>query len=453
MVDQITRIPPQSIEAEIAVLGAMMLESDSAFRGIELLNEEDFYQDSHKFLYRAIKELSKLSEAIDHLTVTEKLMQLKLLDKAGGSANISKIIASVPTAANIEYYAQIVKNKSTLRTIISTSTKLISDAYEENEEVGTILDNAEQNIFSLKEQTYRGNFNDMPTIIHSSIDHIERLSKNKGEVIGIHTGFAPLDSITAGFQPSDLVIIAGRPSMGKTAVAITMARNIAVKYKYKVGIFSLEMSEQQVGLRLLSSESTIDHQKIRQGNIPSALWGNLTKAAGRLTDASIFIDDSANLNILDIRSRARRLKHEKGLDIVFVDYLQLAHASGRIDNQQHEISLISQGLKALAKELQIPVVALAQLNREIEKRTGNHRPQLSDLKGSGAIEQDADVVMFISREVVYSKDPEDEGKADLIISKQRNGPTGVINLRFEKNIMRFYELSRADYSDNDGGAF
>ena len=453
MAENITRTPPQSIEAEIAVLGAMMLEPEAAFRGIELLKETDFYKESHQFLFRAIKELSKLSQAIDHLTVTEKLIQLKLLDKIGGNAAISKIVASVPTAANIEYYAQIVSDKSTLRTIIATSTKLITDAYNEDEEVGTMLDNAEQNIFSLKERTFKGDFSPMPDIIQDTIDHVDKLSHHKGEVIGIHTGFAPLDSKTSGFQPSDLIIIAGRPSMGKTALAITMARNMAVSHNYKVGIFSLEMSEQQIGLRFLSSQSGIDHQKLRQGNIPAILWNDLTKAATDLSEANIFIDDTAGLNILDIRSRARRLKNEKGLDVLFIDYLQLAHATGKIDNRQHEISSISQGLKALAKELKIPVIALSQLSREVEKRGGDHKPQLSDLRESGAIEQDADVVMFIFREIIYSKDPKDEGKAELIIGKQRNGPIGEIKLFFQKNIARFYELSLGEYPDEMDSAF
>ncbi len=453
MVEDITRTPPQSIEAEIAVLGAMMLEPDAAYRGIELLNETDFYKEAHQLIFRAIKELSKQSQAIDHLTVTEKLIQLTLLDKVGGSASISNIIAKVPTAANIEYYAQIVGDKSTLRTIITTSTKLIADAYNEKEEVGTMLDNAEQNIFSLKERTFKGDFNSIPKIIEETIDHVDKLSHNKGEVIGIHTGFAPLDSITSGFQPSDLIIIAGRPSMGKTALAITMARSMAISHHYKVGMFSLEMSERQIGLRFLSSQSGIDHQKLRKGNVPGALWNDLTKAASELSKANLFIDDTAGLNILDIRSRARRLKNEKGLDVLFIDYLQLAHATGRIDNRQHEISSISQGLKALSKELKIPVIALSQLSREVEKRGGNHKPQLSDLRESGAIEQDADVVMFVFRKEVYSKDPEDEGKAELIISKQRNGPTGPIGLNFQKNIARFYELALGEYQDEIDSAF
>lgn len=447
MTEDITRTPPQSIEAEIAVLGAMMLEPTATFRGLELLDEPDFYKESHQFLFRAMKELSKNLQAIDYLTVTEKLIQLKLLDKIGGATTISKIVASVPTAANIDYYAQIVSDKATLRTIIKTSTKLITDAYNEDEEVGTMLDNAEQNIFSLKERTFEGDFNSMTNIIQDTIDHVDKLAHHKGEVIGVHTGFGQLDSMTSGFQSSDLIILAGRPSMGKTALAISMARNMAVSHNYKVGFFSLEMSEQQVGLRLLSSQSGIDHQKLRQGNIPAVLWTDLTKAASELSDANLFIDDTAGLNILDIRSRARRLKNEHGLDVIFIDYLQLAHATGKIDNRQHEISNISQGLKALAKELKIPVIALSQLSREVEKRGGDHKPQLSDLRESGAIEQDADIVMFIFRKIVYSKDPEDEGKAELIISKQRNGPIGSVNLNFQKNIARFFELAYGEYQN------
>jgi replicative DNA helicase len=444
--ENVTRIPPQSIESEMAVLGAMMLDDSAASRGIELLTEDDFYRESHQLIFHAMATLYNENKPIDQLTVTEKLSQLKHLEKCGGAYYVSNLAEAMPTAANIDYYASIVKNKSILRHIISVSTRMVTEAYNEEEEAETILDQAQQEIYKLKSQSAPSDFVGIHQIIHGTIDHIESLKNHDQDVIGLHTGFIGLDKMTSGFQPSDLIIIAGRPSMGKTAISLSMMRRMAVDYKKKVGFFSLEMSNEQLVLRLLSMQSSIDHQKLRKGRVPNEMWGTLIDAASKLHESEIYVDDTPSLTIMDIRSRARRLKMEKGLDIVFVDYLQIARGiTSRSSTREQEISSISQGLKAMAKELHIPVVAVAQLNRAVDARSGDHRPHLSDLRESGAIEQDADVVMFVFREEVYSKDPEHEGKAELILSKQRNGPIGRIPLTFEKHLTRFENAPAGDY--------
>ncbi|HDT12410.1 MAG TPA: replicative DNA helicase [Candidatus Marinimicrobia bacterium] len=448
--ENVTRVPPQSIESEMAVLGAMMLDDSAASRGIELLQDDDFYRDSHQLIFHAMSKLYADSKPIDQLTVTEKLSQLKVLEKCGGTFYVSNLVEAMPTAANIDYYATIVKNKSILRHIISVSTKMITDAYNEEDEVENILDNAQQQIYKLKAQSAPSDFVQIGDIVHSTIDRIEMLRNHDQDVIGLHTGFVALDKMTSGFQPSDLIIIAGRPSMGKTAVSLSMMLRMAVKYKKKVGFFSLEMSNEQLVMRLLSMGSGIDHQKLRKGRVPGDMYNNLLNTASTIHESSIFVDDTPSLTIMDIRSRARRVKIEKGLDIVFVDYLQIARGlTSRSSTREQEISSISQGLKAMAKELHIPVVAVAQLNRAVDARSGDHRPHLSDLRESGAIEQDADVVMFIYREEVYSKDPEHENKAELIISKQRNGPIGRIHLTFLKHLTLFEDAPIGDYDPEE----
>lgn len=444
--ETITRVPPQSIESEMAVLGAMMLDEEASTRGIELLTEDDFYRESHQLIFHAMTLLYNESKPIDQLTVTEKLFQLKALEKCGGAYYVSSLADAMPTAANIDYYADIVKNKSILRHIISVSTQMVTEAYGQEEEAETILDHAQQEIYKLKVQSTPSDFVAIHQIIHGTIDHIESLKNHDKDVIGLPTGFIALDKLTSGFQPSDLIIIAGRPSMGKTAISLSMMQRMAVDYKKKVGFFSLEMSNEQLVLRLLSMQSEIDHQKLRKGKISSDHWKKLIDAASKLHETEIYVDDTPSLSIMDIRSRARRLKMEKGLDIVFVDYLQIARGiTSRSSTREQEISSISQGLKAMAKELHIPVVAVAQLSRAVESRSGDHRPHLSDLRESGAIEQDADVVMFIYREEVYSTDPKHEGTAELIIAKQRNGPTGRVPLTFKKHLTLFENAPLGDY--------
>lgn len=444
----ITRIPPQSIDSEKAVLGSMMQEEMAASRALELLDENCFYLDAHKFIFRAMKDLYTEHKPIDQLTVVEKLNQLKLIDDTGGPAVIADLINRVPTAANTEYYANLVKEKYILRTIISTSNEMIDSAFSETEETDIILDKAQQQIFQLRENSASQDFVDMKNILHATVEHIETLSHHHGEVVGIPSGFKQFDNKTNGFQNSDLIIIAGRPSMGKTALALSMMRNMSLDHDVNVGFFSLEMSQEGIAMRLLSMESGIDHQQLRRGKIPPNQWEFLTTAAGKINDATIHFDFTPNLNVLDMRSRARRLKSRLGkLDIIFVDYLQIAHATVRKnDSRVQEVAMISQQLKALAKEMNIPVVALSQLSRAPEQRGGDSRPKLSDLRDSGAIEQDADLVMFIHRQHYYSKDPGDEGKAELIISKHRNGPTGNVNLIFKSETVRFFDAPYDSYA-------
>ncbi|HDR04857.1 MAG TPA: replicative DNA helicase [Candidatus Marinimicrobia bacterium] len=448
-VELIKRVPPQAIEAEIAVLGAMMLEAEAAIEVMETLREGDFYKESHRAIFRAISSLAIANEPVDQLTVTQRLMQLKLLDLAGGPAGISQILARVPSAANVAYYAKIVRQKSVLRGIIQVATGLVSEAYQEDVEIDEILDGAQRQILQLKQHISNKHFVRIGELVANPVlKNIENMAHSKSDITGVPTGFIKLDSFTAGFQPSDLIILAGRPSMGKTAVALSMASLIAVRYQKTVGFFSLEMSTEQIIRRLLSSESKVDHQLLRTGKIPQDLWHEIIDAASRLESAPLYVDDTPGLTIMEIRTRARRLRAEHGLDIIFVDYLQLARGYGRTENRQQEISMISQGLKALAKELNVPVIALSQLSRAVEQRGANKRPQLSDLRESGAIEQDADVVLFIYREHVYSKDPADEYKADLIIAKQRNGPLGNVPLQFTPRFARF---DNPAYTDEDEG--
>jgi replicative DNA helicase len=452
----ITRIPPQSIDSEKAVLGSMMQEEMAASRALELLSEDAFYMDAHKFIFRAMKELNKHLKPIDQLTVVEKLSQMKLIDDVGGPAAIVDLINRVPSAANIEYYSNIVKEKYILRTIISTSNDMIDHAFSENEETDVILDKAQQQIFQLRENSASQDFVNINTILHPAVEHIENLSHHHGDVVGIPSGFKYFDSITNGFQNADLVIIAGRPSMGKTALALSMMRNMALDHDAHVGFFSLEMSQEGIAMRLLSMESGIDHQSLRRGKLPQNQWKFLTDAAGKINESNIHFDFTPSLNVLDMRSRARRLKSKMGkLDIIFVDYLQIARATVRAnDSRVQEVGMISQQLKALAKEMNIPVVALSQLSRAPEQRGGDSRPKLSDLRDSGAIEQDADIVMFIHRQHYYSKDPSDEGKAELIISKHRNGPTGSVNLSFKNEIVRFFDAPYDTYAQEaEEGAF
>ncbi|MFA6618984.1 MAG: replicative DNA helicase [Candidatus Neomarinimicrobiota bacterium] len=453
----ITRIPPQSIDAEKAVLGSMMQDEMAASRAMEILNEDAFYMDSHRFIFRAMKDLNNEHKPIDQLTVVEQLNQMKLIDDIGGPALIANLINRVPTAANIEYYAKIVKDKYTLRTIIKTSNKMIESAFSENETTEIILDTAQQKIFQLRESASSQDFVAVNTITRPTVEHVEHLFSHKGDMVGIPSGFKLFDNMTNGFQNSDLVIIAGRPSMGKTALALSMVRNMAVDHGVSVGFFSLEMSQEGIAMRLLSMQSGIDHQKLRSGKLQQNQWNFLTEAASEINSADIHFDFTANLNVMEMRSRARRLKSRiDKLDIIFVDYLQIAHATVRAnDSRVQEVAMISQQLKALAKELKIPVVALSQLSRAPEQRgKGDSKPKLSDLRDSGAIEQDADLVMFVHRQHYYSKDPADEGKAEMIISKHRNGPTGSIPLSFKNNIVRFFDAPFENYgADIDEAAF
>ncbi len=443
------KLPPQHIEAEQSVLGGILIENEAVNRVTEILDADDFYRDAHRKIYNALLNLSERDEPADLITLTNELRKSDQLDSIGGASYLASLIDSVPTAANIEYYARIVKEKAILRKLIQTSTEIITQGYEDRGDVETFLDEAERAIFEISERRVRPSFYSIREIVKESFVTIERLFKKKELVTGIPSGFKELDRMTAGFQPSDLIIIAGRPSMGKTAFCLDVAEYAAIGNKIPVAIFSLEMSKEQLVIRMLCSQANVEGTRLRTGYLNESDWPKLTIAAGNLSDAPIYIDDTAALSALELRAKARRLKAEHGLGMVIVDYLQLMKGRTRVESRQQEISEISRSLKALAKELNIPVIAVSQLSRKTEERTGN-RPQLSDLRESGAIEQDADLILFIYRDEVYNRDPDNpnRGKAEVIIGKQRNGPIGKIDLAFLDKFTTFKDLYRGDAENN-----
>ena len=439
------RKPPQNLDAEQSILGAILLENTSIDKALELVMPDDFYKEAHRKIFLAMLELADHGEAIDLITLPETLRKKEELDKAGGLSYISGLLSSIPNAANIRYHCKIVREKSILRSLINSATSIVSRGYEDTKNVDEFLDDAEKTIFEIAEKKIKPSFFGIKTVIKDSFEMIERLYDRKEMITGVPTGFKELDEMTAGLQPSDLVIVAGRPSMGKTAFVLNIAASVAIKDKLPVAIFSLEMSKEQLVLRMLSSEARIDGKKVRTGHLAQGDWNSLTTAAGELSEAAIFIDDSSGLNVLEMRAKARRLKREHGLGLVIIDYLQLMRGYGNVESRQQEISDISRSLKGLAKELNCPVIALSQLNRAVEMRT-DRKPLLADLRESGAIEQDADVIMFIYREEFYKRCeclPDApcicgrRGKATVSIGKQRNGPTGEINLTFISKYARF----------------
>ncbi len=437
----IDRMPPQAIEAEMAVLGSMLLENEAVSKAIELLDETAFYRTAHQKIFQASVKLFEKQNKVDMLTVADELEKMSSLDDAGGAYYLTELVNRVPSAASVDYYAKIVLEKSLLRKLISISTEITSDAYDAREDAIEQIDNAEQKIFTLSERKLRKGFLSIDPILHDTFEIIDSYHKRKGSVTGVPTGFKKLDELTSGFQNSDLIIVAGRPSMGKTALCLNIAHNAAVSHQFPVGIFSLEMSNTQLAMRMLCSEAKVDSHKVRTGRLPDDEWPRLSTTVGKLSEAPIFIDDSAALSVLEIRAKARRLKAEKNVGLIIVDYLQLVKGPKFAESRQVEISLISQSLKALAKELDIPVVALSQLSRAVESRGGDRKPILSDLRESGAIEQDADVVMFIYRPEVYGP-TEHPGVAEIIVAKQRNGPIGSVELHFHKNYVLFVELDK-----------
>ncbi len=436
---QFDRIPPQDLEAEKAVLGSMLIESAAVGKAIELLEAEDFYKLGHQEIFRAAVTLFNRTEPVDVLTVGAELAKAGLLEEIGGNYYLSELATSVPTAANVEYHARIILEKSLFRRLIAISTEVIGMAYENAESASDVIDSAEQKIFSLSERGMRKGFSHISPILKETFNTIEGFHQRDGSVTGVPSGFDALDKMTSGFQKSDLVIVAGRPSMGKTAFCLNIARNAAVDYGVGVGIFSLEMASYQLALRLLTAEARVDAHMVRTGQLPQEKWADLSRAAGRLYDAPIYIDDTAGISLLELRAKARRLMAEHKIGLIVIDYLQLIHGP-RNESRQNEISAISQSLKALAKELDVPVIALSQLSRAVEART-DKRPMLSDLRESGAIEQDADVVMFVYRDDFYEKQSDNEGIAEIIIGKQRNGPTGTAELRFLKQYVLFANLA------------
>ena len=439
------KLPPQNIEAEQSILGGILIENEAVNRVMEILDADDFYRDAHRKIFNALINLSERDEPADLITLTNELRKIDQLDFIGGASYLASLIDSVPTAANIEYYAKIVKEKAILRKLIQTSTDIITQSYEDRGDVEGFLDEAERAIFEISEKRVKPSFYSIREIVKESFATIERLFKKKELVTGVPSGFKELDRMTAGFQPSDLIIIAGRPSMGKTAFCLNVAQYAAIENKIPVAIFSLEMSKEQLVIRMLCSEAHVEGTRLRTGFLNESDWPKLTIAAGNLSEAPIYIDDTTALSVLELRAKARRLKSDHGLGMVILDYLQLMKGRARVESRQQEISEISRSLKALSKELNIPVIAVSQLSRKTEERTGN-RPQLSDLRESGAIEQDADLILFLYRDEIYnrSEDNPNRGKAEVIIGKQRNGPIGKIDLAFLDKFTTFKDLYKGE---------
>jgi len=438
------KLPPQNLEAEQSVIGGILLDNQSLNSVLEILDAEDFYSEAHRKIFTAIVELYDKNEPSDLITLSNILKSKNQLDQAGGVTYLSSLADNVPSAANISHYSKIVKEKAILRRLISTATEILNKSYNTGADIGTVLDEAEHAIFEISENKIRPAFSPFKELIKDSVKTIEKLYERKELVTGVPTGYEKIDDLTSGLQKSDLIIIAGRPSMGKTAFALNIAQYAALEANIPVAIFSLEMSKEQLALRMLSSEARVDSQRIRRGFLGEADWPRLITAAGRLSEAQIFIDDSSAITALEMKAKARRLKSEVDLGLIILDYLQLMRSGGyKETSREQEISEISRSLKALAKELNVPVIALSQLNRKLEDRT-NKRPQMADLRDSGAIEQDADLIAFIYRDEVYDKSEEnpEKGMAEIIIGKQRNGPTGMVKLAFQDKFARFENLAR-----------
>jgi replicative DNA helicase len=442
-----SRIPPHNLDAERAVLGAVLLEGREALpRVVEVLRPSDFYTEAHRSIYQSMLTLFDHGEPVDLLTLQEDLRRTDQLSLVGGPAALALLVEQGSVAAYLSSYTVIVRDMAVLRELIQTATHIIGQAFEAKEDVQALVDDAERRIFGLAERRLEGSAIHVKNILNDTFKYIERLYERQEHVTGVPTGLTKLDEMTAGLQPSDLILIAGRPSMGKTAFALSIAQHVGIKLHMKVLVLSLEMSSQQLVQRMLSSEGRVDSLAVRTGRLQAQDWHRLTSAAGRLSEAPIFIDDSPGLSVLEVRAKARRMKAEHGLDVIVIDYLQLMRGRANLDNRQQEISEISRSLKALAKELNVPVVALSQLSRAIETR-GDNSPRLSDLRESGALEQDADVIMFLHRPSFYSKDPmEEEARktAEVHIGKQRNGPTGKLEVSFLSQYARFENLAGGD---------
>lgn len=440
----IDRLPPQNIEAEQCVLGAMLIEKTAIAKVAEVLRAEDFYKEIHKIIFNSMMEIHRKNEAVDLITLVEALKKAGKLDEVGGVAYISFLANAVPTAANVSYHAKIVGEKGVLRHLINTATQIASMSYEASEELEAIVDKAEKSILEISSRNTGGDFAPIKTILIEAFNRINKLQTTGAAITGVPTGFKDLDELTAGLQPSDLILIAARPSMGKTALVLNIAQHAAIREKKSVAFFSLEMSKEQLVQRMLCCEAPIDSQKLRIGALEETDWLKLINAADKLNGAEIYIDDTPGISVMQMRGKARRLKAEHGLDLVIIDYLQLMQgsaSSGRNENRQQEISEISRSLKALARELGVPVVALSQLSRSVESRQIK-RPMLSDLRESGSLEQDADIVAFLYREDYYEKDTENKDITEIIIAKHRNGPVETVNLLFQKQFTRFVNLTK-----------
>jgi replicative DNA helicase len=438
-------LPPQHIEAEQYVLGAILLENEALAKAQEIIKPEDFYRDAHRRIYNSMLSLFSSHEPIDIITLTEHLRKNGDLEEVGGLAYITNLATIIPTSANIRHHCRIIKEKALFRALINTANLIIGKAYEGTTEADEALDHAERLIFEIADRRANTSFQNVKDIVKDAFKTISTLLEKKSNVTGISTGFKDLDDMTAGFQPSDLIIIGGRPAMGKTAFALNIAQHSAIKTNQPVAIFSLEMSREQLVMRMLCSESQVNYSKLRKGFLNSSELKRLTRAASSLSEAPIFIDDSAALSVMEVRAKARRLKAEqRGLGMIVIDYLQLMKGRGDAERREQEISEISRSLKALAKELRVPVVALSQLNRRVEYNQ-DKRPGLGDLRESGAIEQDADVIIFLYRDEVYNKKTPHKGVAEVIIAKQRNGPTGTVRLTFMDEYTKFVDLTTEVY--------
>lgn len=435
------RIPPQNIDAEQAVLGALFLEPEAFYRVADIIRPGDFYQHGHRLIYEAAVRLQEDGEPVDLVTVTDRLRREGALEKVGGAAYVASLVEMVPTAANIEHYARIIEEKSLLRTLIFVAARISEMGYDEREAADRLVDQAEQMIMELGARRTPGSFVPLKDILAHALERIERTYHNKGRIAGLPTGFADLDRLCSGLQPTDLIILAARPSVGKTALALNIAYEVAARQGLPVALFSLEMGKEQLVNRLLCAEGRVDQNRLRTGNLRDEDWERLAGAAAQAESVPLFIDDTGGASLRDIRARAKRFQAERGLALVVIDYVQLIEPNKRAENRQQEIAQISRGLKELAKELDVPVLALSQLSRAVEQRQ-DKRPLLSDLRESGSLEQDADVVMFIYREELYNKETDRKAIAEIIVAKQRNGPTGRVELGFFKEFPRFFPLRK-----------
>jgi replicative DNA helicase len=450
--DILKRVPPQNIEAEQSVLGAILLDNDAINQAIEILTADDFYRESHREIFRAMVALSERNQPVDAITLTDALRTAGVLEAVGGTGYIAEVAACVPTAANAGHYARIVREKALLRSLASISTEIASGAYDSPPNVDEYLDESEHKIFEISERRIRQSFYSMPELTRESIKLLERLYERKELVTGVPTGFLDLDRLTAGLQPSDLIVIAARPSMGKTALALNIAAHAATECDPRLGvaIFSLEMSKEQLVLRMLCAEGRVDSSRARAGYLGERDFPKLAQAAARLSEAPIFIDDSSDTSPIVLKAKCRRLMRERNsnLGLIVVDYLQLMRSARPGESREKEIAEISRSLKALAKELKVPVVALSQLNRQVETRP-DRRPLLADLRESGAIEQDADLIAFIYRDEMYHRDSKEPGVAEIIIAKQRNGPTGTAKLTYLTQFTRFENYAHEEDAFTD----
>ncbi len=436
--EQPLRSLPQNIDAEQSIIGAMIIDRIAIAQAVESLKSEDFYREIHKVIFNAILDLYQRDIPVDMVTLIDHLRSSEKLEAAGGITYVTEVCSSVVTTANISSHIKLVQQKSMLRKLIKASTEIIDDSYNKQNDVPSVMDSAEKKIFDIAERRSTSDFENMSTVLERGFSEIERLFNNKGEITGVPSGFPELDGKTSGFQKGDMILIAARPSMGKTTFALNLAENAALRTGKSVAIFSLEMSKEQLAYKLLCSEANVDMLKLRTGNLEDSDWESIARASGPLASAKIYIDDTAGTTVMEMRSKCRRLKIEHGIDLIIIDYLQLMSGSNT-ESRQQEVSEISRSIKALAKEMQCPIIALSQLSRAPEQRA-DHRPMLSDLRESGSIEQDADIVMFLYRDEYYDKETEDKNVAECIIAKQRNGPTGTVKLAWLGQFSKFGRL-------------